>query len=230
MNNKAILCINQIRRYFDLNKANIKVLESISFNICLGEFIYIYGPSGSGKSTLLHLIAALDEPTSGDISFNEKSIFKDMNKIEQANFRREIIGFVFQSNHLLPDFTALQNVALPLILQGISKKQALRKASEHLSKFNLNDRILFKPSELAKGEQQRVGIARALITNPQIILADEPSGSLDYQNREQLKDIFLELRDDFKKEKSFIIVSHDRTFENIATKVYELRNGILVDN
>lgn len=190
----------------------LKVLKGIDLNINKGEAVSIVGPSGAGKTTLLQIIGTLDKADSGNIIINGTNIGKLKEK-ELSAFRNKEIGFVFQFHQLLPEFTALENITIPALIKGLSAGEARKKAMEMLDFLGLAGRASHKPSELSGGEKQRVAVARALINNPSVILADEPSGSLDSKNKEELHNLFFELRD--KIGQTFVIVTHD---ENLATQ------------
>ncbi|HOK21993.1 MAG TPA: ABC transporter ATP-binding protein, partial [Bacteroidales bacterium] len=167
----------------------VEVLKDINLEILDNEFISIVGPSGAGKSTLLHLIGTLEKPDKGTVKYDDKDIYK-LNDKELSNFRNKNIGFVFQFHHLLPEFSAIENVMLPALIAGISKEKATVKAERLLTELNLKHRLTHKPQELSGGEQQRVAIARALINDPKFLLADEPTGNLDSQNAEEVINLF----------------------------------------
>jgi lipoprotein-releasing system ATP-binding protein len=198
------------------------VLKGIDLEISEGEVIAICGASGAGKSTLLHIIGTLDKPDKGDLLFDNVSVFA-LNDQELSLFRNRNIGFVFQFHHLLPEFTALENVALPAMIAGNSKKVALKKAQEMLQIMHLSERLLHKPAQLSGGEQQRVAVARALINNPKIVLADEPSGNLDTNNARNLHQLFFELRD--KLQKTFVIVTHNEELAMLSDRKIIIRDG-----
>lgn len=192
--------------------AQLQVLKGIDLNIDKGEVVSIVGPSGAGKTTLLQIMGTLDRADSGKIIINGTDVSRLKEK-ELSSFRNNEIGFVFQFHQLLPEFTALENITIPALIKGLSAGEAKKKALEMLDFLGLKERAAHKPSELSGGEKQRVAVARALINNPSVILADEPSGSLDSKNKEELHNLFFELRDKFGQ--TFIIVTHD---EGLATK------------
>lgn len=200
----------------------LKVLKGIDLEIKSGEILSIIGASGAGKSTLLHIIGTLDRPDSGKIIYDDTSVF-EMNDTKLSRFRNKEIGFVFQFHHLLPEFTALENICLPAFIAGISKKEAEDRAKELLDGFNLLERASHKPSELSGGEQQRVAVARALINRPSVILADEPSGNLDSQNAKELHKLFFTLRDKFNQ--TFIIVTHNNDLAQMADRTIVIKDG-----
>jgi lipoprotein-releasing system ATP-binding protein len=204
---------------------NLKVLKGIDINISKGEVISIVGASGAGKTTLLQIIGTLLKPDEGNIVIDEI----DLNKLSEkqiANFRNQRIGFVFQFHQLLPEFTALENVCMPAFIAGASRKKAIDRASEIMSFLNLTERMHHKPAELSGGEQQRVAVARALINNPSVVLADEPSGNLDSQNKMELHQLFFSLRDKF--DQTFVIVTHDNELANMADRKITLHDGKII--
>ena len=210
----------------DITKSygNLQVLRGVSGDIRKGEVVTIVGPSGAGKTTLLQIMGTLDRPQSGQIIYDGV----DVNRLganELARFRNRNIGFVFQFHQLLPEFTMLENVAIPALIGGVSKKDAMEKARKLLEYMNLSDRLDHKPAQLSGGERQRVAVARALVNDPQVILADEPSGSLDTQNKLQLHQLFFDLRDQFGQ--TFVIVTHDESLAANADRVLHMRDGII---
>lgn len=207
-----------------INKSfgNLKVLTDVSLSVGKGEIVAIVGPSGAGKTTLLQIAGSLDRPDSGSVSFDGTSIFSLKEKA-LADFRNRNIGFIFQFHELMPEFSARENVALPAMIAGIGRSKALRKADELLELLGLGNRLRHKPSELSGGEKQRVAIARALVNNPRIVLADEPTGSLDTKNREEIQSIISNLSK--RQGHTFLIVTHDPTLASIADRVVEMRDG-----
>jgi lipoprotein-releasing system ATP-binding protein len=200
----------------------LKVLKGIDLEIPEGEIISICGVSGAGKSTLLHIMGTLDKPDKGEVIFGNSSVFT-LNDPDLSLFRNQNIGFVFQFHHLLPEFTAVENVALPAMIAGMSKKNALKKAQEMLQIMQLSARFLHKPAQLSGGEQQRVAVARALINNPKVVLADEPSGNLDTEHARKLHQLFFELRDKFNK--TLVIVTHNEELANLSDRKIIIRDG-----
>ena len=204
----------------------LKVLKGIDITIEDREVISIVGASGAGKTTLLQIIGTLDRPDSGAIFYNNHDISRLKGNALSA-FRNTNIGFVFQFHQLLPEFTALENVCIPAYIAGKSKSVAEKKAQELLGFLNLSERLDHKPSELSGGEQQRVAVARALINNPSIILADEPSGNLDTENKNELHKLFFKLRDNFGQ--TIIIVTHDRQLAAMSDRILQIKDGLIVN-
>lgn len=213
----------------DIEKSygSLKVLKGVNLSIEESQVVTIVGASGAGKSTLLHLIGALDKPDSGEILIDGTAIQKLSDK-ELSDFRNQLIGFVFQFHHLLPEFSAIENVALPALIAGKSKKEALKEAERLLEFLKLSDRIHHKPSELSGGEQQRVSVARALINNPKLILADEPSGNLDSENAKKLHQLFFDLRDNFHQ--TFVVVTHNEELSRLSDRRIVMKDGIVIES
>ena len=200
------------------------MLRDVCVDIHQGEGVWIVGPRGAGKTTLLQIIGTLDRPDSGSIIFNGTDVLKLKGR-ELAHFRNRNIGFVFQFHQLLPEFTALENVAMPALLGGTKQSEAYKRAGELLQYMGLSERINHKPAQLSGGESQRVAVARALINNPSVILADEPSGSLDSQNKRELHDLFFRLRSEMNQ--TFVIVTHDEQLAQQADRVLHMRDGAI---
>jgi lipoprotein-releasing system ATP-binding protein len=204
----------------------LKVLKGIDIRIEDKEVVSIVGASGAGKTTLLQIIGTLDRPDSGTIFYNGMDISRQKGKALAA-FRNNNIGFVFQFHQLLPEFTALENVCIPAYIAGKNKTEAEKKATELLEFLSLSERLDHKPSELSGGEQQRVAVARALVNNPSVILADEPSGNLDTENKNELHKLFFKLRDTFGQ--TFIIVTHDRQLANMSDRILQIKDGLIIN-
>ena len=205
----------------------LKVLNGIDIDIDEKEVVSIVGASGAGKTTLLQIIGTLDRPDSGTIMFKGNDISRMKGKVLAA-FRNLNIGFVFQFHQLLPEFTALENVCIPAYIAGKSKAESEVRAKELLGFLNLTDRFDHKPSELSGGEQQRVAVARALVNNPSLILADEPSGNLDSENKNELHKLFFRLRDTFGQ--TIINVTHDRQLANMSDRILQIKDGLIVND
>lgn len=205
---------------------NLKVLKGIDIRIMDKEVVSIVGASGAGKTTLLQIIGTLDRPDNGTIYYNDSDISRLKGRA-LAGFRNNNIGFVFQFHQLLPEFTALENVCIPAYIAGKSKIEAEKRATELLGFLSLSDRLDHKPSELSGGEQQRVAVARALVNNPSVILADEPSGNLDTENKNELHKLFFKLRDTFGQ--TIIIVTHDRQLASMSDRILQIKDGLIVD-
>lgn len=212
--------IKDLRKKF----GDLEVLKGVNLKIEKGEVISIIGPSGAGKTTLLQLIGTLDKPTSGTILFNGEDLSK-MGSNKLSTFRNKHIGFVFQFHQLLPEFTALENITIPALIAGRKRKEAEAEAMELLRIMGLEERADHKPSELSGGENQRVAVARALINHPDVILADEPSGSLDSKNKEELHRLFFSLRDKFGQ--TFIIVTHDEGLASYTDRTIKMVDGVI---
>ena len=220
MNNEIIKLSKISKKYIGANK-DITVLKNINLKINKGELISLSGPSGSGKSTLLHIIALLDQPTSGEIFFKKKS-FSKSNDREKDLVRQKSISIIYQQNNLLSDFTALENVTIPLLNVGNSWKDSVQKATQILSLVNLSRRLNHFPSELSGGEQQRVAVARALITEPDLILADEPTGSLDRKTANEIFSLFLKIK---SKKRAILYATHNRELSNRADYKLSILDG-----
>ena len=203
----------------------LEVLKGVSLEISAGEVVSIVGASGAGKSTLLHIIGTLDKADAGNVSINNIETGKLKDK-KLSDFRNRAIGFVFQFHHLLPEFTALENVCIPAFIAGKSEAEAQSKAKELLGFLGLANRADHKPSELSGGEQQRVAVARALVNQPAVVLADEPSGNLDSQSAKELHQLFFDLRDKFNQ--TFVIVTHNEDLANMADRKLEMKDGQIV--
>lgn len=214
-----LLAQNLYKKY-----SNLTVVNGVSLSVEKSEVISVIGASGAGKSTLLHLLGALDKPDSGTVTIDNVDIFKLPSK-KQAQFRNKHMGFVFQFHHLLPEFSAIENVAVPLWISGIGKKEGLITAGKMLETVGLSGRLENKPSELSGGEQQRVAIARALVNKPSIIMADEPTGNLDSGNAASIHQLFLDLRKEFGQ--TFIMITHNEELAKMTDRILVMKDGII---
>jgi len=224
MEETAVLRTINLRKSFPTVNGPLEILKGINFSLSTGEMVAIVGQSGSGKSTLLHILGALDRPSGGSVFFAEKDIFAFGNE-ELAKFRRNAIGFVFQFHNLLPEFTALENVLMPRIIAGEPVNSPLGR--ELLERVGLRDRVMHRPGELSGGEQQRVAIARALINQPRLILADEPTGSLDNQTGEHVFELFREIQRE--KNLTSILATHNVKIAARCDKIMRIENGVLLE-
>ena len=220
MNNR-ILEIKKINKNFQHRNKLIQIFKNVNLNVKKGDLVALVGPSGSGKSTLLNMISLIDTPTSGQIIFNNRDV-KNLKEEEKDNLRKKHISMIFQDNNLLADFTAIENVLLPLIIRGEKTKLSKKKAEKILISFNLKNRQNHYPDELSGGEQQRVAIARVLISETDLILADEPTGNLDYKTSQEIFSYFLKLK---KLNKSIIFATHNRDLANKADYKLSILNG-----
>jgi lipoprotein-releasing system ATP-binding protein len=226
--NSIILSAKNISRSFQTVKhVRLEILKSVSIDIEEKKISVIVGASGAGKSTLLHILGGLDRPDSGEVIFNDKNIH-NLSDDKLARFRNNNIGFVFQFHHLLPEFTALENIMIPQMINGAAEKKAASKAKQLLNETGLSERGNHKPAELSGGEQQRVAVARALSNDPQLILADEPTGNLDSQNSIILHELFIDLKR--RLNKTFIIVTHNKELISLADNLYEMKDGYIINN
>jgi lipoprotein-releasing system ATP-binding protein len=220
---EILLKAEHLFKSYKTNKdIELKVLKDVDVEIIQNKISVIVGASGAGKSTLLHLLGALDRPDSGKVFYRNKNIF-DLSNEWLANFRNKNIGFIFQFHHLLPEFTALENVSIPQMINGISFSNASKKSEELLNSVGLSERLDHKPAELSGGEQQRVAVARAFANDPDIIFGDEPTGNLDSKNSESIHQLILELREKFSM--TFVIVTHNSSLVEMADNVYEIKDG-----
>lgn len=219
--NNSMIKTKNIQKAF----GNLQVLKGIDLHIKKGEIVSIVGSSGAGKTTLLQIIGTLSGANSGNLTINNINV-SELSQKKIAAFRNQNIGFVFQFHQLLPEFTALENVCIPAYIAGKSKGETEKRAKEILDFLSLSDRLEHKPSELSGGEQQRVAVARALINQPSIILADEPSGNLDTKNKEELHQLFFDLRDKYNH--TFVIVTHDLELAKMSDRILNMKDGLII--
>jgi len=219
-NEYKMIQATNIRKSF----GDLEVLKGVDLNVVKGEIVSIVGPSGAGKTTLLQILGSLDKPNGGEVKIDGIN-FGKLGEKELAAFRNQHIGFIFQFHQLLPEFTALENVMIPALIGRKDKKKSEQKAKELLTYLQLADRMEHKPNELSGGEKQRVAVARALINEPSLILADEPSGSLDSKNRDELHKLLFDLREKFGL--TIVIVTHDKELAALSDRVIEMRDGLV---
>lgn len=223
---EVVLRAEHIAKSFD-NEAGdgqLEILKDVNLSVNLSEIIAIVGSSGCGKSTLLHILGGLDRPNSGDVFWEDQSVYS-LKPDKLASFRNASVGFVFQFHHLLPEFTAIENVMMPAFIRGTDKETSRKKATALLKRFDLDHRLNHRPSQLSGGEQQRVSMARALMNDPSVILADEPTGNLDERNTELILSMLFELRED--RNLSIVLITHEREIAQRCDKIYTLHNGVL---
>jgi lipoprotein-releasing system ATP-binding protein len=218
-----MLTAQNIQKFY----GKLQVLKGVDISIGTGEIVSIVGSSGAGKSTLLHILGTLDKPNKGVVTLNNQRI-DQLTGNALANFRNKNIGFIFQFHHLLPEFTALENVCIPGWIAGDKKKDTANRAKVLLDTLGLSARLENKPHQLSGGEQQRVAVARALINNPSIVMADEPTGNLDSENGRELHQLFLSLRDQFKQ--SFLIVTHNEELAQMSDRIVQMKDGYIIDD
>lgn len=217
-----IIELSNVRKVYRMGEEKVVALDSISYEIEKGEFCCLLGTSGSGKSTLLNLMAGLEKPTRGEIKINNYNLEK-LHERQLAKLRQKYIGFVFQSYNLLEHLTALENVTLPLIFKGVPKREREKKAKEMLKAVGLENRMNHKPSQMSGGQQQRVSIARAFISNPEIVFADEPTGNLDSKTTLEIMKLITEMAEEYKQ--TLIIVTHDLELSRYADKIIQIKDG-----
>ena len=224
---EALLKARDLGKRFSEGRLSVEVLKEVNLAIPARQSVAITGASGSGKSTLLHLLGGLDLPSRGEVLINNQNISR-LNEVERGALRNQYLGFVYQFHHLLPEFTALENVAMPLLIRRADKRQALAEAAELLDKVGLAKRLAHKPGELSGGERQRAAIARALVTRPKCVLADEPTGNLDQKTADQVFDLILELNQSLGA--SLVMVTHNLELSRRVDRVMELKNGSLLED
>jgi lipoprotein-releasing system ATP-binding protein len=223
--NKPILSCQNLTKRYSQGELDVEVLKGVNLDVGIGEQVAIMGASGSGKSTLLHLLGGLDKPTGGTVTLDGQDLNKIGNR-QQAKLRNKSLGFIYQSHHLLGEFTVLENVAMPLLIAGETVTNAKARATALLQRVGLGHRIAHKPGELSGGERQRAAVARALINNPAVILADEPTGNLDSKTAEQVYQLMLELNQELQV--SFLVVTHDHELAAKMGKVLHMEDGVIV--
>ncbi len=223
---KALIHLKEITKTYTLGEQIVHALQHIDIEILSTEYVALMGPSGSGKSTLMNIIGCLDSPTSGEYWLNNKLVSK-MTDAELSTVRNDEIGFVFQTFNLLGRLTAQENVALPLVYAGIPQKERMARAAATLEKVGLKDRMLHKPNELSGGQRQRVAVARALINNPSLVLADEPTGNLDTKTSHEIMDLFREIHESGN---TIVLVTHEEDIAQNAKRIIRLRDGLVDDN
>ncbi len=221
---EILISVRNLNKSFSTPRRNLHILKDITFDVNKGEMTALMGPSGVGKSTLLHILGTLDRPTSGNVFYEGSDIF-NLNDDALANFRSKTVGFVFQFHHLLPEFSTIENTIMPALIAGISNREAIVKAEKMLVDVGLSERVLHKPGELSGGEQQRVAVARALMLNPKVVLADEPTGNLDTQTGDELFNLLIELN---KIGITFIIVTHNESLASRCGRIIRMKDGRII--
>lgn len=221
MDKKPLILMNDITKVYKMGKQELKVLDNVSIEVEKGEFVAVLGPSGSGKSTLMNILGCIDIPTSGEYILDGKNI-KARSEDELASIRNRKIGFIFQKFNLLAKYSAVHNTEIPLILRGVRRKEARSRAVELLNLVGLGERLHHKPNELSGGQQQRVAIARALVGDPELLLADEPTGNLDSRSGQEIMDLFIRLH---KEGNTIILITHDLNVAQKAERIIHVRDG-----
>jgi len=224
MNNDCVLQCSNLSKHFTEAGNNITVLHDVNFAVAKGERVAIMGQSGAGKSTLLHLLGGLDNPSQGEVILDGQN-FSQLNEKQRGILRNQSLGFVYQFHHLLPEFTALENVSMPLLIKGISPEKAQDVAMDMLKKVSLSQRAAHKPGKLSGGERQRIAFARALVNNPKCVLADEPTGNLDKENAINIMQLSLELNEESGT--SFVVVTHETSIAEQMDRIFSLENAQL---
>ena len=222
--NQAVIVAKDVTKIYHDGTDELQILSGVNVSVNLGEMLAIVGASGSGKSTLLHILGLLDEPTSGEVLVDGQSNI-NLSEKQRSFIRNRKLGFVYQFHHLLPEFSALDNVAMPLIVRRVSRQEARAEAADVLEKVGLAERMIHNPSQLSGGERQRVALARALVTKPLCLLADEPTGNLDSKTAANIFDLLVKIRQDFNT--AFVIVTHDQKLADLADRQLVMERGIL---
>ncbi|KGF31843.1 ABC transporter ATP-binding protein [Oligella urethralis] len=222
--NQAVIIAKDVTKVYHDGREELQILSGVNISVALGEMLAIVGASGSGKSTLLHILGLLDKPSSGEVLIDGKSSH-NLSEHERSLIRNRKLGFVYQFHHLLPEFSALDNVAMPLIVRRMPRSEAREQAAVVLEKVGLAERILHNPGQLSGGERQRVALARALVTQPLCLLADEPTGNLDSRTAANMFDLLVQIRQDFNT--AFIIVTHDQKLADLADRQLLMERGVL---
>ena len=224
MTNQQVVVAKDVTKIYHDGTDELQILSGVNISVDLGEMLAIVGASGSGKSTLLHILGLLDEPTSGEVLIDGQSSVS-LSEKDRSSIRNGKLGFVYQFHHLLPEFSALDNVAMPLIVRRVARQDAREQAAEVLEKVGLSERMIHNPSQLSGGERQRVALARALVTKPLCLLADEPTGYLDSKTAADMFDLLVQIRQDFNT--AFIIVTHDQKLADLADRQLIMERGVL---
>jgi lipoprotein-releasing system ATP-binding protein len=227
MNKEIVLSFNKLSKFFTDGQRKIQIFEDLNFSIAAGEMVAIMGASGSGKSTLLHLLGGLDTPNDGEIIIQGQNL-SSMSQKQRGQLRNQHLGFVYQFHHLLPEFSALENVMMPLLIGKVAKSEAENRAQKILDQVGLADRVTHRPAQLSGGERQRAAIARAMVTKPACILADEPTGNLDENTAASVMDLFIELKEQYNT--ALILVTHDQKVANLMNNRYVLKQGVLIQS
>ena len=224
---ESLFKIEHIFKSFHVATADVPVLKDISFEVKPGDFLVIFGPSGCGKSTLLHTMLGLEEPSKGSITFLGKNLYEHMNEDDRSNFRKEHAGMIYQQPNWIRSLNVLENVAFPLLLLGDSKKDALKKAEEAVKLVEMQEWMGYIPTELSSGQQQRISLARALVSDPEVIIADEPTGNLDYESGQELMELLLRFNTETKK--TIIMVTHDLEYLKFCKTAIKMFNGEIAE-
>ncbi|RLC35308.1 MAG: lipoprotein-releasing system ATP-binding protein LolD [Candidatus Nealsonbacteria bacterium] len=223
----SVIKLENVWKVYQLGKVELTALKGVSLDIHRGDFVTIMGPSGSGKSTLLNMIGCLDSPTKGKVFLKERDISR-LSEDQLSQLRGKTIGFVFQEFNLMPNLTALENVTLPMVFQGVSEPERIKRGQELLSSLGLKERVRHQPAELSGGERQRVAIARAFANNPEVVIADEPTGNLDSHSGKKIMEVLKEFHQ--KEGKTIVVVTHDPNIAGYSEKIFNIKDGEMVQN